>query len=300
MLKIISVAVFVGMQTCIKAAGTVPAGEIVFFRSFFAIFPIIAFLAFKGKLGTAFSTKRPFNHIARGVVGVCAMGLGFFALTRLPLPEAITLNYAQPLLVVVFSSVFLGEAIRVYRWSAVAVGLVGVLIISWPELTLLSSDEALDDQEVLGVVAALVAAAISAVAMLLVRNLVQSERTATIVLWFSVTASVMSLLSLPFGWQALTPLQAALLVVAGFCGGLGQILMTAAYRHAEASVVAPFEYTSMILGVVVGYLVFGDVATLNMLVGGLIVVAAGIFIIWRERQLGLERTRTRKASLPQG
>ncbi|PWJ92856.1 drug/metabolite transporter (DMT)-like permease [Mesorhizobium loti] len=300
MLKIVSVAVFVGMQTCIKAAGTVPAGQIVFFRSFFAIFPIIAFLAFRGKLGTAFTTKRPFNHIARGVVGVCAMGLGFFALTRLPLPEAITLNYAQPLLVVVFSSIFLGEAIRVYRWSAVAVGLVGVLIISWPELTLLSSDEALDDQEVLGVVAALVAAAISAVAMLLVRNLVQSERTATIVLWFSVTASIMSLLSLPFGWQALTPLQAALLVAAGFCGGLGQILMTAAYRHAEASVVAPFEYTSMILGVVVGYLVFGDVATLNMLVGGLIVVAAGIFIIWRERQLGLERTRTRKASLPEG
>ncbi|MCP9233238.1 DMT family transporter [Mesorhizobium sp. LMG 17147] len=299
-LKIVSVAVFVGMSSCIKAAGTVPAGQIVFFRSFFAIFPIIAFLAFQGKLGTAFSTKRPLNHIARGVVGVCAMGLGFFALTRLPLPEAITLNYAQPLLVVVFSSIFLGEAIRIYRWSAVAVGLVGVLIISWPELTLLSSGAALGDQEVLGVIAALIAAAISAIAMLLVRNLVQSERTATIVLWFSVTASVMALLSLPFGWQALTPVQAGLLIAAGFCGGLGQILMTSAYRHAEASVVAPFEYTSMILGVVVGYLVFGDVATINMLVGGMIVVAAGIFIIWRERQLGLERTRTRKAVAPEG
>ncbi|RVD65926.1 EamA/RhaT family transporter, partial [Mesorhizobium sp. M4A.F.Ca.ET.029.04.2.1] len=160
----------------------------------------------------------------------------------LPLPEAITLNYAQPLLVVVFSSIFLGEAIRVYRWSAVAVGLVGVLIISWPELTLLRSGAALDDQELLGVIAAFAAAAISAVAMLLVRNLVQTEKTATIVLWFSVTASVMALFSVPFGWQALTPTQAALLVVAGFCGGLGQILMTSAYRHAEASVVAPFEY----------------------------------------------------------
>ncbi|TIT47205.1 MAG: DMT family transporter, partial [Mesorhizobium sp.] len=275
MLKIVSVAVFVGMSSCIKAAGTVPAGQIVFFRSFFAIFPIIIFLAFQGKLGTAFSTKRPLNHIARGVVGVCAMGLGFFALTRLPLPEAITLNYAQPLLVVVFSSIFLGEAIRVYRWSAVAVGLVGVLVISWPELTLLSSGAALGDQEVLGVIAALVAAAISAVAMLLVRNLVQSEPTATIVLWFSVTASVLALLSLPFGWQALTPMQAGLLVVSGFCGGVAQILMTAAYRHAEASVVAPFEYTSMILGIAVGYLAFGDVPTVHMLIGGLIVVAAG-------------------------
>ncbi|MER8827598.1 DMT family transporter [Mesorhizobium sp. M0938] len=300
MLKIVSVAVFVGMSSCIKAAGTVPAGQIVFFRSFFAIFPIIVFLAFQGKLRTGFSTKRPLNHIARGVVGVCAMGLGFFALTRLPLPEAITLNYAQPLLVVVFSSIFLGETIRVYRWSAVAVGLVGVLVISWPELTLLSSGAALGDQEVLGVIAALVAAAISAVAMLLVRNLVQSEPTATIVLWFSVTASVLALLSLPFGWQALTPVQAGLLVLSGFCGGVAQILMTAAYRHAEASVVAPFEYTSMLLGIVVGYLAFGDVPTVHMLIGGLIVVAAGIFIIWRERQLGLERARTRQATPPQG
>ncbi|MGX9179585.1 DMT family transporter [Mesorhizobium sp. BHbdii] len=300
MLKIVSVAVFVAMSSCIKAAGTVPAGQIVFFRSFFAIFPIVVFLAFQGKLGTAFSTKRPLNHIARGVVGVCAMGLGFFALIRLPLPEAITLNYAQPLLVVVFSSIFLGEAIRVYRWSAVAVGLVGVLVISWPELTLLGSGAALGDQEVLGVIAALVAAAISAVAMLLVRNLVQSEPTATIVLWFSVTASVLALLSLPFGWQALSPVQAGLLIAAGFCGGVAQILMTAAYRHAEASVVAPFEYTSMLLGIVVGYLAFGDVPTIHMLIGGLIVVAAGIFIIWRERQLGLERARTRQATPPQG
>lgn len=300
MLKIVSVAVFVAMSSCIKAAGTVPAGQIVFFRSFFAIFPIVVFLAFQGKLGTAFSTKRPLNHIARGVVGVCAMGLGFFALIRLPLPEAITLNYAQPLLVVVFSSIFLGEAIRVYRWSAVAVGLVGVLVISWPELTLLGSGAALGDQELLGVIAALVAAAISAVAMLLVRNLVQSEPTATIVLWFSVTASVLALLSLPFGWRALTPVQAGLLIAAGFCGGVAQILMTAAYRHAEASVVAPFEYTSMLLGIVVGYLAFGDVPTVHMLIGGLIVVAAGIFIIWRERQLGLERARTRQATPPQG
>ncbi|RWN00093.1 MAG: DMT family transporter [Mesorhizobium sp.] len=300
MLKIVSVAVFVAMSSCIKAAGTVPAGQIVFFRSFFAIFPIVVYLAFQGKLGTGFSTKRPLNHIARGVVGVCAMGLGFFALIRLPLPEAIALNYAQPLLVVVFSSIFLGEAIRVYRWSAVAVGLVGVLVISWPELTLLGSGAALGDQEVLGVIAALVAAAMSAVAMLLVRNLVQSEPTATIVLWFSVTASVLALLSLPFGWQALTPVQAGLLIAAGFCGGLAQILMTAAYRHAEASVVAPFEYTSMLLGIVVGYLAFGDVPTVHMLIGGLIVVAAGIFIIWRERQLGLERARTRQATPPQG
>jgi drug/metabolite transporter (DMT)-like permease len=298
--KVMSVAIFVVMSSLIKAAGTVPPGQIVFFRSFFAIFPILLFLGFKRELRTAFVTARPMSHVARGVVGVCSMGFTFFALTRLPLPDAITLNYAQPLLVVVFSSLFLGEQIRIYRWSAVAVGLVGVLIISWPELTLLGSGSALDDQEVLGVMAAFAGAGCSAVTAILVRNLVYSEKTATIVLWFSLMASVLSLFSLPFGWQVLTPTQAALLVGAGFCGGIAQIFMTTAYRHAEVSTVAPFEYTSMILAVAVGYVVFGDVPTPYMLVGGLIVVAAGIFIILRERQLGLERTRVRKATSLQG
>ena len=300
MLKIMSVTVFVVMSALIKAAGLLPAGQIVFYRSFFAIFPILLFLGFRRELHTAFATKRPLGHIARGVIGVCAMGFTFFALTRLPLPDAITLYYAQPLLVVVFSSIFLGEPVRIYRWSAVVVGLVGVVIVSWPELTLLTSASALDDQEVLGVMAAFASAGCAAVAAILVRHLVHSERTATIVLWFSLTASVLSLLSLPFGWQTLTLSQTALLVGAGFCGGLGQILMTSAYRYAEVSTVAPFEYTSMILAIVVGYFVFGDVPTLHMLIGGLIVVGAGIFIILRERELGLERARARKSTPMQG
>ncbi|HEY4193261.1 MAG TPA: DMT family transporter [Mesorhizobium sp.] len=295
-LKVLSVAIFVAMSSFIKAAGEVPAGQIVFYRSFFAIFPILFFLGCRRQLRTAFVTERALGHVARGLIGVCAMGLTFFALTRLPLPDAITLNYAQPLLVVVFSSLFLGEAIRFYRWSAVMVGLVGVIIISWPELTLLTSGSALGDQEVLGVMAAFGGAGCSAVAAVLVRNLVHSEKTATIVLWFSIVASVVALFSLPFGWLMLTPMQTVFLVAAGFCGGVAQIFMTSAYRHAEVSTVAPFEYTSMILAIAVGYFFFGDVPTLYMLVGGLIVVGAGLFIILRERQLGLERTKASKAA----
>lgn len=297
-LKVLSVAIFVTMSSLIKATGTLPAGQIVFFRSFFAVFPILFFLGFRKELRTAFTTARPLGHIARGVVGVCSMGLTFFALTRLPLPDAITLNYAQPLLVVVFSSLFLGEPIRIYRWSAVVVGLAGVVIISWPELTLLTSGTGFDDQEVLGVLAAFGGAGCSAVAAILVRSLVHSEKTATIVLWFSLVASAVALLTVPLGWQALTWQQTLLLVSAGFCGGIGQIFMTSAYRHAEVSTVAPFEYTSMILAIVVGYLAFDDVPTVHMLIGGAIVVGAGIFIIWRERQLGLARGAARKLVPP--
>lgn len=298
-LKVISVAVFVGMFALIKAAGQLPAGQIVFFRSFFAILPIMVVFAWRGELRSALHTANPLSHITRGVIGVSSMGLGFFALTRLPLPEAITLNYAQPLLVVVFSALFLGETIRIFRWSAVAVGLVGVVIISWPKLTLFANGGGMGSEQAVGVTAALAGAAASAVATLLVRRLVHTEKTSTIVLWFSLTASTVGLLTLPFGWSALTAWQAGFLVAAGICGGIGQILMTESYRHAEASTVAPFEYTSMILGIAVGYLAFGDLPTAHTVVGGVIVVAAGIFIIWREHRLGLERGRARKVSPPQ-
>ncbi|TKT81253.1 DMT family transporter [Aquamicrobium sp. LC103] len=298
-LKVISVAVFVAMSSCIKAAGELPAGQIVFFRSFFAIFPILVMLACWRELSTAFHTTRPMSHVMRGLIGVGSMWFTFFALTRLPLPEAITLNYAQPLLVVLFSALFLGETVRAYRWIAVTVGLVGVVIVSWPKLTLFSSGGSMGDKEAIGAVAALLAASCSAVAMLLVRNLVHTEKSATIVLWFSISATVISLVTIPFGWAPLTAEQAALLVAAGICGGIAQIFMTEAYRHAEASTVAPFEYSSMILGILVGYFVFGDLPTVYTLVGGAIVISAGIFIILRERALGLERGKARKITPPQ-
>lgn len=298
-LKIASVAIFVGMSTCIKAAGQLPAGQIVFFRSFFAILPIVIMLAWRKELRQGLTTAHPWRHIARGVVGVMSMGLGFFALTRLPLTDAITLNYAQPLLVIVFSAIFLREAIHMYRWSAVLVGLVGVVTISWPKLTLFGAEDPMSVDMAAGVLAALVAAAMSAVALLLVRRLVHTEKTATIVLWFSLTASVAGLCTAPFGWAALTFEQTAFLIAAGFCGGVAQIFMTQSYRYAEASTVAPFEYTSMILGIIVGYWAFSDIPTLHTIVGGAIVISAGLFIIWRERQLGLERGAARKVSPPQ-
>jgi drug/metabolite transporter (DMT)-like permease len=298
-LKVASVAIFVGMSSFIKAAGPLPAGQVVFFRSFFAMLPIIVYLAWRRDFAVAVRTSRPLGHLARGLVGVTSMCLGFYGLARLPLPESITINYAQPLLVVAFSALFLGESVRLYRWTAVTVGLIGVLIVSWPKLTLVVNPELMNRAESLGVLATLVGAGFSACAMLLVRSLVHSERSETIVMWFSMTATGFSLLTIPFGWEWLAAPQVACLVAAGICGGVAQLLMTEAYRHAEASVVAPFEYTSLILGLAVGFVLFGDVPTIHMLVGGAIVVGAGIFIILRERQLGLARGAARKLSPPQ-
>jgi drug/metabolite transporter (DMT)-like permease len=298
-LKVASVAIFVAMSTLIKAAGQLPTGQIAFYRSFFAIFPIIALFAWRGHLLHAFHTRHPVSHVVRGIVGVIGMWLSFYGLTRLPLPEAITINYAQPLIVVALSALFLGEIVRVYRWSAVGFGFVGVVIVSWPNLTLLSSPEGLGKNEATGVLALLASALVSGVAMLLVRRLVKTEASATIVLYFSSTATLVSLVTLPLGWPDLTAGQLACLTAAGICGGLGQILLTESYRHAEMSIIAPFEYTSMILAILSGYVIFSEIPTAYTIVGGGIVVSAGLFVIWREQRLGLPRGAARKVVPPQ-
>jgi drug/metabolite transporter (DMT)-like permease len=298
-LKILSVIVFLAMSTCIKLAGDdLATGEITFFRSFFAMFPILGYLAWRGELLTAFKTKSITGQIARGFVGVVSMTFSFYGLVRLPLPDAIAIGYAMPLFSVIFAAIFLKEVLRLYRMTAVAIGLAGVLIISWPQLTMFEHSG--DRGTALAALALIGSAILGAVAMILVRRLVQTEKTHTIVLYFSLTASVFSLFSVPFGWPAMSLQQEILLASAGFFGGLAQILLTESYRYAEVSIIAPFEYTSIVLGLIVSYFTFGDVPQPMMLLGTAIVVCAGVFIIYRERQLGLERKAMRKLVTPQG
>ncbi|HWD13000.1 DMT family transporter [Pseudochrobactrum sp. sp1633] len=288
--KVTSVFIFVLMSTLLKSAEGIPAGELVFFRSFFAIFPVVIYLAYTHQLKGAMVTSDIFGHFWRGLVGVMSMLCGFYALTLLPLPESIAINYASPLMIVVLSALFLKEQVRAYRWSAVLIGFVGVVIIVWPRLSLFSSGN-FSHGEAVGAVFALIAALSSAVAMMLVRKLVKHERTATIVIYFSLTSTIIALFTIPFGWVVPQMWQLALLVAAGFAGGIAQIFLTECYRHAEMSTIAPFEYTSMLLGLGIGYVVFGDVPTMQMLIGSVIVIAAGIFIIFREHKLSGRKLR---------
>ena len=133
-----------------------------------------------------------------------------------------------------------------------------------------------------------------------VRRLVNTEPTAAIVFYFSLTATALSLVTVPFGWVWPTPREAGLLIAAGLLGGIGQILLTSSYREADASLIAPFEYASMLFALLIGYFIFSEVPTWTMLGGASLIILAGILIIWRERRLGLERARQRKAMTPQG
>lgn len=292
--KVTSVCMFMGMASLVKAASVeVPPGQAVFFRAFFALPIILGWLAMRGELRHGWKTKNPMGHFWRGLVGTTAMGLGFTGLGLLPLPEATAISYAAPLLVVVFAAMFLNEEVRAFRLSAVALGMVGVLIVLSPRLSVGSS---LNVSETLGAVVVLMSAVLAALAQVFVRKLVATETTAAIVFWFTVTSSVMALFTIPWGWVAPSWPFAVMLIMAGLLGGIGQIFLTSSYRYAEASLVAPFDYTSMILALTIGYFIFDEVPTQTMLIGAGIVITAGVLIIWRERRLGLERAQQRKAT----
>lgn len=299
-LKLCAVILFIAMSALIKAAAdTVPPGEAVFFRSFFAIPVIHAWLWLRGDLRTGLRVRSPMGHVWRGFVGTIAMGLMFAGLGLLPLPEVTALSYAAPLLVVVFAAMFLDEKVGVFRIGAVCLGLSGVLVVLAPRLTTLSGPT-VQSTEALGAVLVLLGATCAALAQIYIRKLVQTEQTSAIVFYFSLTSTLLSLLTLPFGWALPGPIEVTFLVLAGLLGGTAQIFLTSAYRFADASVIAPFDYASILFALIIGYAIFDEVPTRPMLLGAGLVILAGLIIILRERQLGLRREKARSVKPPQG
>jgi drug/metabolite transporter (DMT)-like permease len=306
--KLMSTVAFTSMSTLVRVAGKeIPVGEVVFCRSFFALIPLFLMLAWRHEVMDAFRYVSFRSHMKRGVIGAAGMFSGFVGLTLLPLADSTAISYAAPLMVVPLAYFILGEQVRVYRWSAVAVGFVGVLVILWPHLDVGAFGSRPDSQRT-GAMFALGGAVCAAFATIQVRRLVNTETTAAIVFTFMALCATLALLTWPLGlampvigqWIVPTPLQAFILVMVGVTGGLGQIFLTLSYRYADTSLIAPFDYFSMIWAVIMGYLVFADLPSAYVITGGTIVVASGIFVIWREHKLGIERARQRKVTTPQG
>ena len=290
-LMLSAITVFTVMSAFIKAADRIPAGEAVFFRSVMAMPVLLVWLVTHGGVLQGIRTQSIRNHAVRGIVGSCAMGLGFAGLKFLPLPEVTAIRFVTPIAMVVLAALLLGERFRLIRIAAVLLGFVGVVIIVAPRLSV-----GLGSTEALGVALTLGSACLAALAQVFVKGMTGTESTTAIVFWFSATATVLSLVTLPFGWVWPTGYELALLVGAGVIGGLGQILLTASYRFAEAGVLAPFTYVSMLWSVLIGYVWFNEVPTLGMLVGAGLVIAAGVIIVLRERALGMDATARRKVN----
>lgn len=294
-LKLASTLVFTAMSTLVKmVADRVPVGEIVFARSFFAILPIFVYVLVRGELATALFTRRLGGHIGRAAIGAASMGCNFIALGLLPLADATAIGFASPLITVVLAVLLLGEIVRVYRWSAVAVGFFGVIIMLSPNL----GSGAAQEGETLGALLALAGAALGALSLVVVRRLIETEATSTVVFYFSLSTSLFALVTMPFGWVVPDLELAAILITIGILGGIGQILLTQSYRYAEASVIAPFDYTTMVWALIIGFVVFSETVAPAVLLGASIVIGSGLFVIYRERKLGIERRREKAVRTP--
>lgn len=278
--------VLVSMAGVVKAVSQhVPTGQAVFARSFFSIPFILAWIALQGPVMDGLRVSRPRLHLLRGLVGSATLGMNFLALALLPLPEVTTIGFAAPVLTLIFAALFLGERVRLFRWTAVGLGLMGVMVVVWPRLSVAGD---VDQMARLGAMMALGAAICAAIIKIIVRRMVETETTPSVVFWFAVTASLLSLATLPFGWIIPSGEVMALLVLTGALGGAGQLMMTASYRFADASTLAPFWYAQLFFASAIGYLFFGELPTGPMMIGASLVIASGLLILWRETQLGKE------------
>ena len=299
-LKLISAVLFAVMSALIRYLGVrYPIGEVVFYRSAFAIVPIILIYAWRGELAATVRTERPLGQLNRGALSVVGMFCNFGALARLPLVESNAISFTSPLFSVAFAALFLKERVRIYRWSAVIVGFIGVLVVLAPHL---SGDELTiamaSATSVGGVIYAIAGSITTAGTMIQTRLLTQSETSSSIVFYFSLICALAGLVTWPFGWIAPSGFEFLVLAAIGFLGGMGHILLTESYRYAAASVVAPFDYTSMIWALILGYAMFGETPTVMIVVGSAIIAAAGLFVIWRERQLALMRKQAADGAAP--
>lgn len=291
-LKLISALLFAAMSALVRQLGDVaPVGQMVFFRSAFAILPVVVIYALRGELASAVRTGRPLGQLGRGMLSVCGMFTNFSALTRLPLADATAISFASPLVTVALAAVILKERVRVYRWSAVVIGFAGVIVMLVPHLDIGRYATAGAATATIGSLLALTSAVCNAGTVIQTRRLTQSETTSSIVFYFSLVCALAGALTLPFAWHSPTARELAALIALGILGGIAHILLTESYRFAAASVVAPFDYSSMLWALMLGYWLFGELPDTLIYVGAAIVAGAGLFVIWRERQLGLQRAR---------
>ncbi len=311
LLKIGATIAFALMSALIKLASPAfPVSEIVFFRSVFAMATLAAWLAQRGEWPSALKTTRPFGHIGRSLAGSCGIFGNFLALAFLPLADAAAFTFVTPLMIALLASVVLGEAVSLVRAAAVAAGFLGVLVMLSGQL-----GHGPGDASGIGATAALIGASAGAVAMIQTQRLTQSEATGAIVFYFSSVTAVVSLAILvaaaawPAGgaFAALAqsqrfvipgPLAFVDLAAIGLLGGCGQILMTHCYRFADASVVASFDYLSMIWAATLGYLLFAELPSAPILMGAAIVIAAGGGLLASEHRRGRMRSAAGRRLAP--
>ncbi len=281
-LKLGATLAFSMMYAAIKLAGEVPLGEAIFFRSFFALVPLFALAAFTIGPGNVMRTRKPGMHLLRSLAGVSSMFMNFAALETLPLADITAFSFVMPIFAVVLAALILKERVGLYRSAAVAVGFGGVMLMIEPYGGI---GAVLSSGASKGAGLALGGSLFSAFVVVFIRQMSTTEKSETIVFYFMLTAAIAGALVMIGDFVRPDAQMAFWLVISGILGGIGQICMTYSYRFAEPSLLAPFDYVAMVWATGLGFLLFAEVPQKMVLIGAGTVIAAGLFIVWRERRL---------------
>lgn len=269
---LLSFAIFAMHDALIKALGAhYSVFQIIFFATLFALIPMSVSMLTDRRVDN-YLPHRPWLLLTRSLLMIGSMACAFYAFSALPLAETYSLLFAFPLLVTALSVPMLGEVVRRQRWAAVAVGLVGVLIVLRPGTTALTA----------GHFAALAAAAGSAVSSILVRKIGTGERSAVLILYPMLLSVMVMGATLPFVYVPVELLHLGMMALVGLFSALAQNLAISAYRAAPAAVVAPIQYSQIVWATIFGFLFFSEQPDLYVVIGASIVIASGIFVVWRE------------------
>jgi drug/metabolite transporter (DMT)-like permease len=250
---------------------TYPAVELTFFRCVFGFVPVMFIVSGTGGVRTL-RTRRPGRHFLRAIFWSTSFILSFLSLQFLPLAEAVALSFLAPIFMTALSVPMLGERVGIHRWSAVLVGFVGVLFMARPNGQFLQ----------LGTVFGIGSALCSAFGALSVRQLTRTETSSSITCYMHVFAAMMLAVALPFFWIAPTWQAVLAMFAIGLLGGTSQYWSTQSLSYAPAAAVAPFNYTQIVWAVILGFVIWGDLPDLNLIVGVALVIASGLYICVRE------------------
>ena len=264
------------LDTCAKFLGEGYAiSQVVLARNGIGALAVLAFVMFSGRGFSCLRPKRPALLMLRTLVNLGAAFLFFTGLRYLPLADAFAIAFAAPLFITALSLPVLGEHVGIRRWAAVIVGFIGVLVVVQP------GTESFRIEALLPLGAALS----YAIAMLIGRKMTRDMSTAAIMFWPSLGAVAVTLGMMPAQWQTPTLPDFGVFMLLGVIGTLGMALITQGYRHAPAAVIAPFDYTVLIWGVIFGWVIWRDIPAPNVWAGAAILIASGLYILHRETRM---------------
>ncbi|XKD82562.1 DMT family transporter [Algirhabdus cladophorae] len=269
---LLAFGLFSGHDAVVKSLGmSYSIFQIIFFSGLFAFIPMTLMMTMDSKMDN-FRPHHPWQVGLRTITSLVSMAGAFYAFTKLPLAEAYALIFATPLLVTVLSIPFLGEVVRLQRWIAVVVGLIGVLVVLRPGYS----------EFTLGHAAALLAACGGAISSIIVRRIGKEERSAVLLFYPALGNLIVMGCVLPFVYVPVEIGDLGLMASVGFLVIIAQLFIIVAYRNAPAVFVAPFQYSQILWAVFYGVLFFDDTADIWVFAGAAIIISSGLFVVWRE------------------